>query len=114
MYSIYIVFLIQPSSVKAEHGSALRYKDKLCTDTREATREKQPFGGSRDKWEEKVVEGDLRPLTVHRGSLKFHSPKRTSRFSFGKYKYTFIGRRKISSEVFITSTVTSFGFSNLT
>lgn len=64
MYSIYIVFLIQPSSVKAEHGSALQYKDKLCTDTQEATREKQPFGGSRDKWEEKVIEGDLRPLTA--------------------------------------------------
>lgn len=37
LYSIYIVFLTQPSCVKLGHRGVLLYKDKLCTDTWEAT-----------------------------------------------------------------------------
>lgn len=58
LYSIYIVFFTQPSSVKLEHG-ALLYKDKLCTDTWEATGKSNRFGDRQTRGKE-VTYGDRR------------------------------------------------------
>lgn len=73
---MYIVFFTQPSSVKLEHRNALLYKDKLYTNTQEATG-LGVEGGRQTKGGEKVIEGDFHPLAVHKESLQFHSLKHT-------------------------------------